>query len=118
MVVQPTGTVTLFDIEMPNIDSLEAAKQLTEAGLRRPVVVIGLSARGVDSDADSETQRTHTNHRRNCERSEDRCSIPVRRLDSSERLNDLTVRVRSLLANSAATGFINRMKPKSSPSAM
>ena len=26
--------------------------------------------------------------------------------DSSERLNDLTVRVRSLLANSAATGFI------------
>jgi hypothetical protein len=38
--------------------------------------------------------------------------------DSSERLNDLTVRVRSLLANSAATGFINRIKPKSSPSAM
>jgi hypothetical protein len=37
--------------------------------------------------------------------------------DSSERLNDLTVRVRSLLANSAATGFINRIKPKSSPSA-
>ena len=38
--------------------------------------------------------------------------------DSSERLNDLMVRVRSLLANSAATGFINRIKPKSSPSAM
>ena len=38
--------------------------------------------------------------------------------DSSERLNDLTVRVRSLLAKSAATGFINRIKPKSSPSAM
>jgi hypothetical protein len=38
--------------------------------------------------------------------------------DSSERLNDLTVRVRSLLANSAATGFIKRIKPKSSPSAM
>jgi hypothetical protein len=37
--------------------------------------------------------------------------------DSSERLNDLTVRVRSLLANSAATGFINRIKPKRSPSA-
>ena len=37
--------------------------------------------------------------------------------DSSERLNDLTVRVRSLLANSAANGFINRIKPKSSPSA-
>jgi hypothetical protein len=37
--------------------------------------------------------------------------------DSSERLNDLTVRVRSLLANSSATGFINRIKPKSSPSA-
>jgi len=38
--------------------------------------------------------------------------------DSSERLNDLTVRVRSLLAISAATGFINRITPKSSPSAM
>jgi hypothetical protein len=37
--------------------------------------------------------------------------------DSSDRLNDLTVRVRSLLANRAATGFINRIKPKSSPSA-
>ena len=37
--------------------------------------------------------------------------------DSSERLNDLAVRVRSLLASSAATGFINRIKPKSSPSA-
>ena len=38
--------------------------------------------------------------------------------DSSERLNDSTVRVRSLLANRAATGFINRIMPKSSPSAM
>ena len=38
--------------------------------------------------------------------------------DSSERLNDLTVRDRSLLANSAATGFINRINPKSSPSAV
>jgi hypothetical protein len=37
--------------------------------------------------------------------------------DSSERLNDSTVRVRSLLANSAATGFINRITPKRSPSA-
>jgi len=37
--------------------------------------------------------------------------------DSSDRLNDSTVRHRSLLANSAATGFINRIKPKSSPSA-
>jgi hypothetical protein len=32
--------------------------------------------------------------------------------DSSERLNDSMVRARSLLANSAATGFINRIKPK------
>jgi hypothetical protein len=38
--------------------------------------------------------------------------------DSSERLSDLRVRVRSLLANSAATGLINRITPKSSPSAM
>jgi len=30
----------LFDIEMPNIDGLEAATQLAEAGLRRPVVVV------------------------------------------------------------------------------
>ena len=30
----------LFDIEMPNVDGLEAAKQLAEAGLRRPVVVV------------------------------------------------------------------------------
>ena len=33
--------------------------------------------------------------------------------DSSERLNDSTVRARSLLANRAATGFINRITPKS-----
>jgi hypothetical protein len=32
--------------------------------------------------------------------------------DSSERLNDLMVRARSLLAIKAATGFINRMRPK------
>ena len=38
--------------------------------------------------------------------------------DSSERFIDSRVRVRSLLANSAATGFINRITPKSSPSAM
>lgn len=38
--------------------------------------------------------------------------------DSSERLNDLTVRARSLRASSAATGFINRIKPKSSPCAV
>jgi response regulator NasT len=37
----------LFDIEMPAIDGLEAAKQLTEAGLRRPVVVVT----GVEDDA-------------------------------------------------------------------
>jgi AmiR/NasT family two-component response regulator len=30
----------LFDIEMPNLDGLEAAAQLTEEGLRRPVVVV------------------------------------------------------------------------------
>jgi AmiR/NasT family two-component response regulator len=30
----------LFDIEMPNVDGLEAAKQLAAAGLRRPVVVV------------------------------------------------------------------------------
>ena len=38
--------------------------------------------------------------------------------DSSDRLNDSRVRVRSLLANSVATGFINRIRPKSSPSAV
>jgi two-component system, response regulator PdtaR len=30
----------LFDIEMPNLDGLEAAQQLADNGLRRPVVVI------------------------------------------------------------------------------
>jgi response regulator NasT len=30
----------LFDIEMPNLDGLEAAAQLTAEGLRRPVVVV------------------------------------------------------------------------------
>jgi AmiR/NasT family two-component response regulator len=30
----------LFDIEMPHVDGLEAAKELAAAGLRRPVVVV------------------------------------------------------------------------------
>jgi two-component system, response regulator PdtaR len=30
----------LFDIEMPNVDGLEAAQQLTADGFRRPVVVV------------------------------------------------------------------------------
>jgi FixJ family two-component response regulator len=30
----------LFDIEMPNVDGLEAAEQLAGEGLRRPVVVV------------------------------------------------------------------------------
>lgn len=30
----------LFDIEMPNVDGLEAASQLADGGLRRPVVVV------------------------------------------------------------------------------
>jgi hypothetical protein len=37
--------------------------------------------------------------------------------DSSERLSDSSVRVRSRLASSAATGFINRINPRRSPSA-
>jgi two-component system, response regulator PdtaR len=37
----------LFDVEMPNIDGLEAAKQLAGDGLRRPVVVVT----GVDDPA-------------------------------------------------------------------
>jgi hypothetical protein len=36
----------------------------------------------------------------------------------SERFNERMVRVRSLLASSAATGFISRIRPKSSPSAV
>jgi AmiR/NasT family two-component response regulator len=35
-----TPDVYLFDIEMPNLDGLEAAQQLAAEGLRRPVVVI------------------------------------------------------------------------------
>jgi AmiR/NasT family two-component response regulator len=35
-----TPDVYLFDIEMPNLDGLEAAAQLAAEGLRRPVVVI------------------------------------------------------------------------------
>jgi len=37
----------LFDIEMPNVDGLEAAAQLSEEGLRRPVVIVT----GVDDDS-------------------------------------------------------------------
>ena len=37
----------LFDVEMPNLDGLEAASQLSGEGLRRPVVVIT----GVDDDS-------------------------------------------------------------------
>lgn len=35
-----TPDLYLFDIEMPNVDGLEAAEQLAADGLRRPVVVI------------------------------------------------------------------------------
>jgi two-component system, response regulator PdtaR len=35
-----TPDLYLFDIEMPNLDGLEAAEQLATEGLRRPVVVI------------------------------------------------------------------------------
>jgi two-component system, response regulator PdtaR len=37
---QTVPDLYLFDIEMPNIDGLEAAKQLAGDGLRRPVVVV------------------------------------------------------------------------------
>jgi two-component system, response regulator PdtaR len=37
---QTVPDLYLFDIEMPNIDGLEAAKQLADDGLRRPVVVV------------------------------------------------------------------------------
>jgi two-component system, response regulator PdtaR len=37
---QAVPDLYLFDIEMPNIDGLEAAKQLAGDGLRRPVVVV------------------------------------------------------------------------------
>jgi two-component system, response regulator PdtaR len=30
----------LFDVEMPNLDGLEAARQLADEGLRRPVVIV------------------------------------------------------------------------------
>jgi AmiR/NasT family two-component response regulator len=32
--------VYVFDIEMPNVDGLDAATRLTELGLRRPVVIV------------------------------------------------------------------------------
>jgi AmiR/NasT family two-component response regulator len=35
-----TPDLYLFDIEMPNVDGLEAADQLASEGLRRPVVVV------------------------------------------------------------------------------
>lgn len=35
-----TPDLYLFDIEMPNVDGLEAAEQLAADGLRRPVVVV------------------------------------------------------------------------------
>ena len=35
-----TPDLYLFDIEMPNLDGLEAAQQLAAEGLRRPVVVV------------------------------------------------------------------------------
>ena len=35
-----TPDLYLFDIEMPNLDGLEAAEQLAAEGLRRPVVVV------------------------------------------------------------------------------
>jgi hypothetical protein len=38
--------------------------------------------------------------------------------DSSDRLKDLRVRVRSAFASNAAAGFMNRIQPKSSPTAM
>ena len=53
----------------------------------------------------------------NCEsskRSRRRSAYP----DSSDRLKDLRVRVRSAFANNAAAGFMNRIQPKSSPTAM
>jgi two-component system, response regulator PdtaR len=37
----------LFDVEMPDLDGLEAAAQLAKEGLRRPVVIVT----GVDDDA-------------------------------------------------------------------
>ena len=42
-----TPDLYLFDIEMPNLDGLEAAHQLAAEGLRRPVVVIT----GVDDES-------------------------------------------------------------------
>jgi AmiR/NasT family two-component response regulator len=35
-----TPDLYLFDVEMPNLDGLEAAQQLAAEGLRRPVVVV------------------------------------------------------------------------------
>jgi response regulator NasT len=44
---ESTPDLYLFDIEMPMLDGLQAAKQLADAGLRRPVVVVT----GIDDPA-------------------------------------------------------------------
>jgi len=56
--------VYLFDIEMPNLDGLDAAARLADEGLRRPVVVIRGSTTRASSNVRSRAVSAPTSQSR------------------------------------------------------